>query len=75
MKNLFITGAIIALSSCNTVSDHVVTPKACCDTTEEYSVDTTNITTPAVISLDSTATVTDLLDSLTNYEPAAEMTH
>jgi len=73
MKNLFITGAIIVLSSCNTTPDYVVTPKA--DTTGGCCVDTTNVVEPVNIKLDSTATVSDLLDSLTNYEPAAEMTH
>jgi hypothetical protein len=79
MKQLFLTLTIVGLVSCNITETPTVTPKECCnDTTDTVDqVNTHPVDSNGVrqFDFDSTATVTDLLDSLTNYEPAAKMTH
>jgi len=79
MKQLFLTLTIVGLASCNTAETTNVTPKECCsdttDTADQVDVHPVDSNGVRQFDFDSTATVTDLLDSLTNYEPAAKMTH
>ena len=69
MKQLFFTGAIIALASCGgTKTDTTIVP-----TSDTLQFDTVGVDTP--FNTDSIETVSELLDSLAAVEPAAKMTH
>ena len=78
MKYLFTTALIVGLASCGT------TETECCDTTDQmdcHPTDSTGTFLPDSVviqnylNVDSIANVSDLLDTLAAYEPAAKMTH
>jgi len=73
MKYLFTTALIVGLASCGTTETETpVTPTG--DTILSDSVYAANQVYQNAIA-DSIANVSDLLDTLAAYEPAAKMTH
>ena len=75
MKQLFFIGAIVALASCGgTEDENCVTPMADSCVTDTVFLPDSVALNNYLIS-DSIANVSDLLDTLAAYEPAAKMTH
>jgi len=75
MKYLFTTALIVGLASCGTTTDNTTDQVDCHPTDSTGGFLPDSVVIQNYLNVDSITNVSDLLDTLAAYEPAAKMTH